>query len=157
MSEIAQRVPKWKIAVLEPGRAPGLYVFASEIMKRLSFILSAALTGALGLVKRSHSIDFVMSVGKSRTWAEHVAVTTSQTHARRYEHWIQAKVCNGDYDHLGSAEEAARRRERCAKICGLCRYIQARPVWPDPTYRRPPESVLAALESEAYYRTENLG
>jgi hypothetical protein len=75
----------------------------------------------------------------------------AETGRRRYEHWIQIKVCHGEYDHSMSTKDAAKRRARCAKICGLCRHINSLAVWPDPKYRRPPQTVLNELEDELYY------
>jgi len=88
---------------------------------------------------------------KAKTWAGHVAAITSRDRGRRYEHWIQARLCNGGYDARMSPADAARRQARCAKICGLCRHINSLPVWPSANYRRPAQGVLEALEDEPYY------
>jgi len=45
------------------------------------------------------------------------------------------------------------RQAKCAKICGLCRYINSLAVWPAPNYRRPPDRLLAALEKQRWCLT----
>jgi hypothetical protein len=47
---------------------------------------------------------------------------------RRYEHWIHAKYCRGEYDHLMSSAEASARRSRCETVCGLCRRLNSLPA-----------------------------
>lgn len=120
-------------------------------MKRLSFILSMIAAAACGLAAGFRPTCVAKAAPKPKTWAEHVAEVSSRTHGRRYEHWIHAKVCQGDYDRRMTAAEAAKRRARCAKICGLCRYLYSVPTRSGRLYRRPPKYVLDALENEPYY------
>lgn len=87
---------------------------------------------------------------RSMTWAVHIEAISSRTHSRRYAHWIQVRICHGEYDHRISPAEASKRQARCAKICGLCRYIHSLEVWPDPNFRRPPQAVLDDLENQPY-------
>jgi hypothetical protein len=130
---------------------PGSFAFWSYGVKRLHFLFGVAAGAILGLSKLfTANAQTVREAGR-KTWAVHMAEITSATNTRRYEHWIQMEVCNGDFDHLYSPEDRARRRARCQKICGLCRYINSLPLWPDPTYRRPSETVLTAIENEPYY------
>jgi len=114
-------------------------------VKRLYFILSLVASAACDIARRFTPTGVAMPDPKPKTWAEHVAES-----GRRFEHVIHMRYCHGEYDHLKSPEEAARRRATCDRICGLCRYISSHPVWPDPNYRRPPQAVLSALENEPY-------
>jgi hypothetical protein len=114
-------------------------------VKRLHFIFSMVATAAYGLARGFRFTVAAMSDPKPRTWAEHVAES-----GRRFEHVIHMRYCHGEYDHLKSPEEAAKRRARCAAICGFCRYTSPHPIWPNPRYRRPPLGVLEALENEPY-------
>ena len=82
------------------------------------------------------------------TWAEFIEGETARTGGRRYEHSIHMRICNGDFGRPPGALRV--RLARCEKICGLCRYIYALEVWPDPNYRRPSEDTLAALEAQEY-------
>ena len=119
-------------------------------MKRLHFIygMIAAVYELLNVRRR---IAATPLAPHRRTWAEHVNALSAEKGGRRYQHWIQMRICHGEYDHLRSSDEAARRRRRCAKICGVCRHIYSLDVWPDPNYRQPSQCVLNALEDELYY------
>jgi hypothetical protein len=116
-------------------------------VKRLHFIFNTVVVAVYGLLERTRPIA-VTGPAMQLTWAEHFKTLTG---GRRYEHYIQVKVCHGEYDRSMSAEQAAERRARCAKICGLCRHIHLLEVWPDPNYRRPTQVVLAALADEPFY------
>lgn len=115
-------------------------------MKRLFFIFGMVAAAACGVARTFKPSVVSMSVPKPKTWAEHLA-----ERGRRFEQLIHVKYCYGDYDHLSTPEQAATRKARCANICGLCRYLNSPQIWPDSTYRRPPESVLRALEGQPYY------
>ncbi len=126
-------------------------------MKRLQFIFSTLAATLVGLIASKSKASPLAETPMLMTWAERIAQESARTHSRRYEHWIQAKYCNGEYDHLKSPKAAADRQARCAKICGLCRYINSLAVWPVPNYHRPPDSYLTALEEQPWcltWRTE---
>jgi len=125
-------------------------------MRRLQFVLNTLAACLLGLFDTAES-PAKAERPQSTTWAERIAEDASMRRGRRYEHWIQARLCHGEYDNCQSPELVAKRQERCAKICGLCRYINSLTVWPVPNYRRPPQDVLDALELQAWcstWRTE---
>jgi len=115
-------------------------------MKRLGFIFGIVGTMACSVAGRFKTAVSARFVAKPKSWAEHLA-----ERGRRFEQLMHVKYCYGDYDHLSTPEQAAKRKARCAKICGLCRHLNSPQLWPSPTYRRPADSVLTALEREAYY------
>jgi hypothetical protein len=119
-------------------------------MKRLHFVFGLYASAIFGLFAQLTPKAAATSVLHRKTWAKHIETLSLQS-GRRFEHWIQMRKCRGAYDHLVSSEEALKRRERCANICGNCRHLHSLAVWPDPAYRRPSKVVLAALESQAYY------
>jgi hypothetical protein len=122
-------------------------------VKRLHFIFRVLAAAVCTLALHRKTAVAMRPGTRPQTWAEHIQEITTKTHSRRYEHYIHARVCHGDYDHLHTPAEAAERKARCARICGLCRYINSLPVWPGPNYRRPAASVLEALEHEPYFYT----
>jgi len=116
-------------AVLESGRAPDFIFFLGETnMKRRR------------VEARPNTKPARMS------WAERIAEHTARTHSRRFEHLIHGNFCGGGYDHLLSPKEVRARQRECAKICGLCRYINSLAIWPVPNYRRPPDGLMKSLE-----------
>lgn len=117
-------------------------------MKRLQFILSTLAATIVGLIISKPKTLPLAEYRKPMTWAEQIAENEAKTRRRRYEHFLHAKYCHGGLDHLSSLEEVAERQARCAKICGLCRYVNSLAVWPDPKYQRPPKSFLEALEEQ---------
>jgi hypothetical protein len=119
-------------------------------VKRLHFIFNVCASAICGVLAQIPPTAAAASVFQLKTWAKHVE-TLSLESGRRYEHWIQMRICHGEYDHLKSSGEALKRRKRCANICGTCRYLHSLAVWPDPNYRRPSQFVLAALEEQSYY------
>ena len=125
-------------------------------MKRLQFILSTLAATIAGLIGNKCEASLA-GARKTMTWAEQIALESARTQRRRYEHLLHAKYCDGGLDHLSSREEVSERQARCAKICGLCRYINSLAFWPNPNYRRPPENFLEALEEQPWcltWRTE---
>lgn len=134
------------------SRASRLAFLLLELrVKRLPLILCAIAVAAYKLFKNSILPAATTLEPQRTTWAKHLDSLTSLTGGRRYEHWMQMRFCHADYDHLMTSEEAARRRARCSKICGLCRHLQLLVVWPDPKYCRPSQTALNALEDESYY------
>jgi len=119
-------------------------------VKRLHFIVGMFAAALFGPNNWFRSIAASTLSPHRMTWADHIEAESSKT-GRRYEHFIQMRLCHGAYDHLKSSEEAADRRARCAKICGLCRHLHSLAVWPDPTYRQPTKVVLDALADEPFY------
>src|ERR1022692_545979 len=134
----------------ESSRSMGSW-FLGKIMTHLPLISGMLASALLGLANRSRRESPVVRTPARKMWAEHVAEVTSKNHGRRYESLTQMKVCHGDFDDRLSLQERARRRSRCAKICGLCRYINSLDIWLDPNYRRPPQVVLDAIEYAPYY------
>ena len=133
-------------------RRPFLAGFRFDIrcfMKRLRFLVSLV-GGWIGatIASTSRAVAKLGAHGQRLTWAEFVAAEVERDGGRRYEHWIQMRVCNGDFGRQPGAPRT--RRASCEKICGLCRHIYTLPIWPDPNYRRPPEAVLDALEAQEY-------
>jgi hypothetical protein len=116
-------------AVLEPGRLPGFFVLELT-MNRLQFVFGLFASAIYGLLAPRTPIAAAAGVLHRKTWAKHVE-TLSSASGRRFEHWIQMRKCRGEYDHLMSSQEALKRRERCANICGLCRHLHSLAVWPD--------------------------
>lgn len=116
-------------------------------MKRLQFILCTLAATIVGLIANKCKASLA-EAPRSMTWGERIAQETARAHSRRYEHSLHAKYCQGSLDHLSSAEEGAERQARCAKICGLCRYINSLAVWPVANYQRPPENFLKELEEQ---------
>jgi len=144
-------------AVLESGRGPDFLIFWENHLKRLQFILSTLAAVFGGLIGTKSKASRLAEAPKMMTWAERIAQESAKTNSRRYEHWIQARLCTGEYDRNRSPDVVAERKARCAKICGLCRYINSLAVWPVPHYQRPPENYLNALAEQPYcftYRSE---
>lgn len=127
---------------------PWLFFLAplEEEMKRVHFIIAAAI-GTLIAPQLARRAEAKPSAAEKwrKIWSERLSHDL-QHHHRRYEHWIHGNHCMGVYDRTKSAEEVAARKARCAKICGLCRYIYSLDEWPVKHYRRPPQSVLDVLE-----------
>ena len=123
-------------------------LFAEQDVKRLSFVLGALAIAAFALVTKARRPSFGVPIARRQTWAEHIESIARRTNTRRHEHWIQSRMCVGEYDRHKSPAQVAARKHQCAKICGLCRYIHSLDVWPDPKYRRPSRAVLDALENQ---------
>ena len=120
-------------------------------MKRLQFIISTLGATLSSLIASKFKAAAKPTTAPTMmTWAERIAEDAERTHGRRYEHLLHAKYCHGSLDHLLSSEETASRQGRCAKICGLCRYINSLAVWPVPNYRRPPDTLLDELEEQQW-------
>src|SRR5579872_2073823 len=90
------------------------------------------------------------SIQPCKTWAELITADVKKSGSRRAEHLLHAKYCNGSLDHLHSVAEVAERKARCAKICGLCRYIYSLKQWPQSTYCRPSTKFLRRLEEQEW-------
>jgi hypothetical protein len=139
-------------AVLESGRMPGSSVCWETSVRLLRFLVGVIVTAVSTSFARVTMMPAsAKSVSRPITWAEYIQEKVRRTNSRRFEHPIHAAVCRGEWDHLYSPERRAARRARCAKICGLCRYLDSARLWPDPKYRRPPQTVLDALETQPYH------
>jgi len=119
-------------------------------LKRLQFIITvvAASLGASALPKRFAPAKPAIAPRRVAGRGPTDYRQTLRGRSRRLEHWIQGKYCNGELDHLYTPAQVADRKARCAKICGLCRYIYSLEQWPPRPYRRPPRAILDALERE---------
>jgi len=116
-------------------------------MKRLQFILLAVATCIGALISGKVGTGAAL-IKTRRTWAELIAEDVQETGGRRAEHLLHGKYCNGSHDHLYTPDEVAKRRARCAKICGMCRYIYSLKEWPQPDYCRPPQEFLDEFEAQ---------
>src|SRR5207253_10054816 len=106
-------------------------------VKRLRFLIGTIAVAVGALVGRTLPLSARAKTVSKLTWAEYIQDRVNTTGSRRFEHPIHMAVCHGDRDHHYSPVDRARRRARCARICGLCRFIHSPQVWPDQNYRRP--------------------
>jgi len=115
-------------------------------MKRLQFIARSAVGMVVALVApRSAAAKPI--VRRQPEWAKRLLKDLKRG-KRRYEHYIHASYCCGQYDNHNTSDWVAKRSARCSSICGICRWMYSIEEWPDKHYRRAPNSVLDWLEQE---------
>jgi hypothetical protein len=151
----ARRVPKQKSeSVSEPGRLTRLFSLPRSfqlLMTRLHFLLTG-IAGSLfcptALWRLGSGYTFQL-----KTWAMVLSENTKLTGRQRFEHYLHANYCAGSRDRGSSPQAIAARKTRCAKVCGLCRYLNSLKEWPQSNYRRPPQAFLDELEAQPWCLT----
>ena len=121
-------------------------------MKRVYFIM-LTLGAAVGSIVAGKINVFGKPTERRMTWAERIAQEIAETGGRRAEHLLHGKYCNGSLDRLYTPSEIAKRKAKCARVCGLCRYINSLAIWPQQGYCRPPEDFLDSLEAQEWCLT----